>query len=409
MRKLHMIIAASAAVLTVGICVAAAGFYNSVEIPFNAETRPAGAQLILPDESKGEVRRLRTFDGNGGGTDQVLRKDGFTQEIVYASFSDNRRLKETTWFPLKPGESQAAKKSVRYFAAAGIGTSSEQVWDENGNLIRSGELVKPTGNSNRWYFAVKLYQNGILVENQMHHTDGFVVQQDRMRPDGTTESSKRFTAPNNDSYWQTRYFLADGKTVDYQEDRSFGSYSVTRFWPGTDTKKEVSAVTPGNRVLQLFRADGTQARVFDEYKTLGYAWTDYSEKGKVAFKRYFARVVTKTADGKESERFVIRFVEEYDQEGVKLSRYEFDDKGQLVDVELHKSATRKTRTDYRFDKGVLVKRTEFNSENRVVRTVEKPEETVEFAIKREWYKVEARPAVEADRVNVDGEVSHGPY
>ncbi|HNA72707.1 MAG TPA: hypothetical protein PKW73_05190, partial [Candidatus Obscuribacter sp.] len=109
------------------------------------------------------------------------------------------------------------------------------------------------------------------------------------------------------------------------------------------------------------------------------------------------------------EAYILRWVEELDGEGKKTVRYQFDDKGRLQDLELHKTAGRPRRVDYRFENGVLVKRTNFNEAGTVTSTVEKPNETVSWSNKAAWWVIPVKPEAPADAINVDAEVSHGPY
>ena len=411
MRKVH-IAAALAAVALVGTAFAAlvGAFDSNVEVNFGSRQDNPEVQLLLPDAKAGELRRLRTANESGGGVDLVELANGFTKEIHYTNYAENRRSREITYFPAAEGEKRGPISSERVFAAAGTGTAEERVYDRNGRLLRSGALYKYNEEKNKaWVFRLTIYDGqGKVKETQESMLIGHLLLTTVLREDGTVEFSKRFTSPGNDSYWQLLRFQEDGKTVLRQEDRSFGSYRVPLFYADGVNKQEVSEVGPGTRKVSRFLPDGRQYYDFDEYRSLGYNFVDFDSNGKPTRKRYFARIDgSKRADGKEA--YILRWVEELDGEGKKTVRYQFDDNGRLQDLELHKTAGRPRRVDYRFENGVLVKRTNFNEAGTVTSTVEKPNETVSWSNKAAWWVIPVKPEAPADAINVDAEVSHGPY
>ncbi|MBK7750643.1 MAG: hypothetical protein IPI39_25740 [Candidatus Obscuribacter sp.] len=412
MQKKHVIAATAALIAVVGLATASlTGFFDAgTNVDFIAKT--SGPQLLLPSADKKELRRLRTNNPDGSANDIVELANGYTQEVHFWDVRENRRTYERTFYPAAKGQTRGSLYSERIFAESGLGIKSERYLSPEGKLTKEGQLYQNNLEKDKsWQYNLALYSPlGKVSELQVRNLKGQLIGKTLNRPDGTADVSFKYPSPDTETYFDARHFAEDGTTVNWQESRSFGNYSVTYNYPGTDKPRETSSVSPRSANLITYRLDGTKLSEFREYRDYGRTFIDYDNSGEVAVERFFGPQSGKV-DASGQPVFSLRRIEIKNGKDNVVAHYEWFDNGKLEVVQFHKNATRKLRVDYRYDKvtGKLKQRIEFGDDDKVSKIINDPKDTPVLDIKAAWFDAPARPAVAASRVNVDGEEYRGGH
>lgn len=423
MRRSSLYLAAvSAACVGLGVAIAAysGAFSPNTDVDFGP-AKPT-VQLLLPDAKTKEARRLRTPDDNGGAVDQVELADGYTREVFYIDVRANRRSKEVTYFPAdkKAGEERGPVSNLRIFAVSGLGIASETDYDRSGKVLKSGKLTEVVDGDKKYLrFAIDVFNpQGARLETLLNNMSGGTIGRSTYRADGTAESTKSYGSPGSETYFSVKNFAADGKTLATEEFRSYGSFKVRVYAADGKTIISDSEVTPGTSEVTNFDAQGRaliKVRISPRY---GMTIRTFDKDGKPVLERDFSVVDQKDKDGKVvydpkvKPVYRLHRVTELNAEGKPINRYQWDDKGLLYDVELHKSPTRQTRVDYGFDNGKPRYMSFFDKDDKSVKRVEKPDASTlppTGKIDKAWFVAPTTfPDVPASKVDVSLEVSHGP-
>ncbi|MBS1992652.1 MAG: hypothetical protein JSS83_19170 [Cyanobacteria bacterium SZAS LIN-3] len=296
----------------------------------------APSQIFMPPSSDKESRIVRHPNADGSAFDEVWMRDGTTKRVVY----DTRMLLRQVfaYYQAPKGQEQGALKYTKEHNSDGH-LIAERHLRPDGSLEMDGIFLADGTYMRRLFFPGKSATADGLVVASLRYFDRTwnPLSQTDNRADGTREMQQVWVKDDRTHSWTS--YAADGMTALWMEKVKDGDYYRADYVDGGPGMRLETVNKYDGTAFTWYRPDFTASLKVAFVNTKHVQYTVMGPNGKPLFTADWGPNYSAKADAAGDYPRALESVDRYDADGKISVRYSFDNKGVLTSVTLFQGVT----------------------------------------------------------------------